>query len=51
MLHAVRAWRARRKLNRGPVDLGPALDTPEKQEDLTKLVQSAVANPGPGIPK
>jgi hypothetical protein len=51
MFRVLRVWRARRKLNRGTGDLGPALDTTKKKDDIERLVQSAVANPGPGIVK
>ncbi len=50
MLRTLKAWRARRKLNRGPANTSPALDTPEKRDEINKLVQSGVSTPGPGVP-
>ena len=47
MLRTLRAWWDRRKEDRAK---SPALDTPEKEGDLIKLIQSAQSNQ-PGRPQ
>lgn len=47
MFRALRAWLGRRKEGSGE---SPALDTPEKEADLIKLIQSAQSNL-PGRPQ
>jgi hypothetical protein len=47
VFRALRAWWTRRKQDRGK---SPALDTPEKEADLVKLIQSAQSNL-PGRPQ
>jgi hypothetical protein len=48
MLRALKAWWKRR--DKDPRE-SPALDTPEKRDDVVKLIQSAQSNPGPGLPR
>ena len=47
MFRALRAWRLGRKKDRGK---SPALDTPEKEADLIKLISAAQSNL-PGRPQ
>jgi hypothetical protein len=53
MFKTLRAWRIGRKQRHGEsrAEDSPALDAPEKRDELTKLIQSAVSNPGPGTPR
>jgi hypothetical protein len=53
MFKTLRAWRIGRKQRHGEshTEDSSALDAPEKKDELTKLIQSAVSNPGPGVPR
>jgi hypothetical protein len=50
MFRALRAWWTRRERSGDGAEDSPALDTPEKQADLVKLIQSGQANL-PGRPQ
>lgn len=47
MFKTLRAWLVRWKPNRGTDDTSPALDTPEKRDELNKLIQSGVSTGAP----
>jgi hypothetical protein len=44
MFRNLRTWWTRRKRDGGQAEESPALDTPEKEADLIKLIQSAQSN-------
>jgi hypothetical protein len=50
MLRRFREWWLRRRENRSVGEASPVLDTPEKEADLIKLIQSGQSNQ-PGRPQ